>query len=78
MSDFKLWNLSQNGIAFDPQTGETYQLNDAATLFLKFFRQGKSVEDAAREVSTMTGIPYEKALTDAMEFHLQLGQLSAA
>lgn len=78
MTSFKHWNLSDTGMAFDPQTGESFHLNETARKILTLLRQGKTVEEASTEISKAFSIPYEQALTTALEFQVQLEMLSAA
>ena len=78
MTSFKHWNLSDSGMAFDPQSGESFHLNETARLILSLLRQGRTLEDASREIATRFAISYEQALTAALEFQVQLEMLSAA
>ncbi len=77
MSGFKHWNVSDSGMAFDPQTGESFHLNDTACHILKLLRQGKTIEETSREIAAKYKILYEHALTAAMEFQVQLDIMSA-
>lgn len=78
MTSFKQWNLSESGMAFDPQTGESFHLNETARQILRLLRQGKTLEETTAEIAKKFGIPYEQALTAALEFQVQLEMLSAA
>lgn len=78
MSNFKHWNLAAKGMAFDPQTGESFQLNDSARLILSLVREGRSPEEVSRELARSFGIPYERAITDVLEFLVQLDLMGTA
>ena len=78
MSDCKNWNIAVKGMAFDPETGESFQLNDSARVILSLIREGLSPEEISAEVSKRFNIPYEKAITDVLEFLVQLNSLSSA
>ena len=78
MTSFKHWHLSEAGMAFDPQTGESFHLNETARHLLRLLRQGKTLEETTQEVAEAFGISYEQALTAALEFQVQLEILSAA
>ncbi len=78
MSGFKHWNISEAGMAFDPQTGESFQLNRSATLIIEMIRQGEAPETIAKEISQRFGVPYEQALTDVLEFQVHLEILGKA
>ena len=76
MSDCKHWNITHRGMAFDPQTGESFQLNDTGRLILERMREGCSSEVISDEVSRRFGVAYERALTDVLEFLVQLDSMS--
>ena len=78
MSDCRQWNISAKGMAFDPVSGETFQLNSSARLILERIRDGHSPEEVSAEVSRKFGVTYERALTDVLEFLVQLDSLSSA
>jgi hypothetical protein len=78
MSNIRNWNIAVKGMAFDPQTGESFQLNETAKLILMLVREGRSVEDISSEVSKRFGVNYEQALTDVYEFLVHLETLDSA
>jgi predicted Rdx family selenoprotein len=78
MSNCKYWNLTVKGMAFDPESGESFQLNGSGRLILERTREGRSPEEISSEVSRKFGVPYERALTDVLEFQVQLNSLSEA
>ncbi len=78
MSNCRHWNIAVKGMAFDPQTGDTFQLNETAKVILNSIREGLSPEQISTEISRRFGVPYEKALTDVFEFMVQLDSMSEA
>ncbi len=72
MSDYTKWNISSTGIAFDPQTGESFQLNETAKMMIQLLRQELSSEKIAHEISKLFGITYEQAITDLIEFQSEI------
>ena len=61
-----------SGMAFDPQTGESFQLNASAKFIITLHQQELSVEVIAQRLSTEFNIPFEQAITDVLEFQVQL------
>lgn len=78
MADCRHWNIAAKGMAFDPESGESFQLNGSARLILEWTRDGKSPEDISNEMSKRFGVSYESALTDVLEFLVQLNSMSKA
>lgn len=78
MSNCKNWNLAVKGMAFDPQSGDSFQLNSSGRLILERSREGRSVEDIATELSKKYGVNYERAITDVLDFLVQLETVSKA
>lgn len=72
MSSVVNLSISQAGMAFDSSTGESYQLNEAASLILGCVQQGKSTEEIAQLLAQKYQIAYERALTDVLEFQVQI------
>jgi len=72
MSFLKYLNLSDNGMAFDPRTGESYQLNESGRTILTLLQADESVEKIAKQISKQFSVSYGKALTDIFEFQTQL------
>ena len=70
--------MSGKRIAFDPKTGESFQINDSAYFILTLAREGRSSEEIATELSNHFNISYERALTDTMEFLVQLDGIDSA
>lgn len=65
-------NLSSNGMAFDPQTGESFQMNESAKHIIKLLQEGKTSEAIAKSLTEAFDITYERALTDVLEFQVQI------
>ena len=70
--------MSTTGMAFDPKTGESFQLNASAKFILELLHQGKTPEEVAKEVSKKFKIDYEQALTDVLEFQVQIQIMGVA
>ena len=78
MSNVRHWNIAAKGMAFDPESGESFQLNPSARLILERTGEGKSPEEVSAEIVTKFGVTYESALTDVLEFLVQLDSMSKA
>ena len=78
MSNIRHWNIAVKGMAFDPQTGESYQMNDSARFIVEQLKEGRTPEEIATATSRRFGIAYERALTDVIEFVAQLQSMGAA
>jgi hypothetical protein len=76
MSDSKYWNISAKGIAFDPTTGESFQLNQSGHFMLILAQQGLGAEAIAMKVSKTFNISYERSITDVLEFLVHLESMS--
>ncbi|MFA6315929.1 MAG: PqqD family protein [Elusimicrobiota bacterium] len=72
MADIKHWNLSATGMAFDPQTGESFQLNPAAKAIIERLRRGLTDEQIAAEVAKKFGIDQDRAMTDLLVFKAEI------
>lgn len=78
MSNIRSINISTTGMAFDPKTGESFQLNDSAKLIIGLTQKGLSTEEVAKKLASTFKIPFEQALTEVMEFEVQLQILGIA
>ena len=78
MADCRHWNIAAKGMAFDPESGESFQLNGSARMILERTREGRSPEEVAHEIARKFGVTYERALTDVLEFLVQLDSMSNA
>lgn len=72
MTDIKFLHITNKGMAFDPQTGDSFQLNDPAKMILEMMQDGVDQEEIIQKVSQSYGLPYEQILTDVLEFGIQL------
>lgn len=72
MVEVKNWNLSEVGIVFDPQTGESFQLNQSAYLIVSLLKQDKNIEEIAQVLAQKYQITYEQALTDVLAFQVEM------
>jgi hypothetical protein len=72
MSDIKNWNLSEIGMVFDPQTGESFQLNASAYFIISLLKQGQTTEEITSALATKFKISYEEALTDVLAFQVEM------
>jgi len=65
--------LSETGMAFDPSTGESYQLNETARTIIDLLQQGFTYEQIAKILPQRFDVSNEIALTDVLEFQVQMG-----
>jgi hypothetical protein len=59
-------------MAFDPQTGDSFQLNHVAKAILILQQQGLSTEEIVQRLLAQFETTYEQTLTDVLEFQVQL------
>jgi hypothetical protein len=59
-------------MAFDSQSGDSFQLNETARTIITLLQQGLAAEEVARGLTGTYSITYEEALTDVLEFQVQL------
>ncbi|MBI2711351.1 MAG: PqqD family protein [Bdellovibrio sp.] len=78
MSKINYLNISTGGIAFDPKTGESFQLNESAALIISLMQKGMSTEEIAKRLAKQFKLTYEHALTEVMEFEVQLEVIGIA
>src|SRR4051812_14641724 len=74
----KMLNISHTGMAFDPESGDSFQLNESAKLILALQQQGLALEEITNRVAAEFNISHEQALTDVLEFQVQLKILGIA
>ena len=72
MSNIRSLSLSPSGMAFDPRTGESFQLNESAHAIIKDLQEGMPPEVIAKRLSQAFKISLEQALTDVLEFEVQV------
>ncbi|MBI5884428.1 MAG: PqqD family protein [Elusimicrobia bacterium] len=78
MADIKHWNLSETGMAFDPQTGESFQLNPVAKAIIERLRRGLADEQIAAEVAKKFGVEQERVMTDLLVFKAEIDIIRSA
>lgn len=78
MADIKHWNLSETGMAFDPQTGESFRLNPAAKAIIERLRRGLADEEIAAEVAEAFGIDPDRAMRDLLVFKAEIDIIRSA
>lgn len=76
MSNCRNWNFASKGIAFDPESGDSFQLNQSARIILERSREGRSPEEISGELTRKFGVTYERALTDVLEFLVHVDSIS--
>jgi len=72
MSEWKLLQISRRGVAMDPRTGDSYRLNESATLVLRGMQEGASPQEMAEGLVREFNVPYGSALSDVYEFAAML------
>ncbi len=60
--------ISEEGFVFDPETGNSYTVNETGLLILKKLREGLSLEEIAEIMNEEYGISREEALRDIQDF----------
>ncbi len=65
-------SLSQSGLVFDSRSGDSYQINDVASLIISLLQVDKSAEEISKILTETYSISYEQALSDVLEFQVQL------
>jgi hypothetical protein len=72
MNEMKFLHVTNKGMAFDPQSGDSYQLNEAAVMILELLQDKIEQDEIVSKISTYFMISPEEALTDVLEFKIQL------
>ncbi len=72
MSDWQLLQISRRGVAMDPRSGDSYRLNESATLVLRGLQEGLSPQLIAEALSREFDVAYGPALSDVYEFTAML------
>lgn len=75
-SDGRLSRLavSETGFIFDPQTGQSYTLNQTGMLALDLIKRGSDIENAARYLADEYEVSIEVAASSLEAFLFQLGR----
>ncbi len=80
MTSSRLHALAVNdeGFAFDPTTGETYQLNRTGLFILQKLKEGQTPEEIARALTETFEVSEEEAYRDVIDFmeHVRMYNLS--
>jgi len=66
--------ISASGFVFDPQTGQSFTLNETALAALDVLKSGASLQSAAQTLSERYDVPFEVAETSLCSFVIQLGR----
>ena len=72
MNECRFLHLTNKGITFDPQTGDSFQINHTAEKILKLIQEKHNQDEIVDIMVKDYLIPHEKALTDYLEFTIQL------
>ncbi|MBD2041465.1 PqqD family peptide modification chaperone [Microcoleus sp. FACHB-672] len=72
MTHTQLLDVTEDGFAFDPRTGESYTLNPCEWLVLQRLQLGENQNQVADFLSEKFGIPQSAAQRDVADFFGQL------
>ena len=72
MSGIKFLHITNKGMAFDPQTGDSFQLNPPARMILELLQDNIEENEIISKLCTEYEITKEQSLTDVLEFKIQL------
>ncbi|MBL6989240.1 MAG: PqqD family protein [Bacteriovoracaceae bacterium] len=72
MSNFSHLAVNDNGFLFDPTSGQSFTLNTMAQEVMSAMKEGKDVDQIARELSHSYEVSYESAYEDVLEFGTKL------
>ncbi len=72
MTPFKPLDVTDDGFAFDPCTGESYTLNSCGQLVLQRLQQGENPKQIAHFLASHFGIAQSTAERDITDFFQQL------
>ena len=75
MSKLRSITVTEDGFAFNVNTGESYTLNRCGQLVLKQLKQGHNRQEITLFLSTEFGIPISQAERDMADFFAQLKAL---
>lgn len=68
-------DLSPEGLAFDPATGDSFMLNEVGLSLLKSLQAGSNEDEAAVMLVEEYQVPREQALRDVADFQERLRTL---
>ncbi len=60
--------INDEGFIFDPETGNSYTVNETGLFILKRLKEGKTPEEIASELSENYDVATEEALRDVLDF----------
>ncbi len=72
MNKIKFLHITNKGMAFDPQTGESFQLNESARLIMELMQDQSELKNIITKMTEKYSISEEQALTDFLEFEIQM------
>ncbi len=72
MEQLKFLHITNKGMVFDPQNGESYQLNESGKMILEGLQDQSKDEEIIKKITIQFGISKEQSLTDVLEFKTQL------
>ena len=64
--------INENGFAFDPLNGESYNLNESASEIIDLLKRGNEIKEVAITLATSYDISFEEAYTDLLDFKQKL------
>ncbi len=65
-------SISKSGLAFDSRNGDSYQINESASLIVSLLQQDKTIEEVSEIIATNYNLSPEQALSDVLEFQNNL------
>jgi hypothetical protein len=72
MASLSELDLSPEGLAFDPATGDAFMLNDVGLSLLKSLQAGSSEDQAAGMLIEEYQVPRDQAVRDVADFQERL------
>lgn len=72
MKEWQLLQISRRGVAMNPRSGESYRLNETATIILRGMQEEKTPQTIAESICQEFNVPYGSALSDVYEFSAML------
>ena len=64
--------ISETGFIFDPQTGQSFTVNQTGLFVLNGFKKGKDSETVSHDLADACSVPIELAQSSVEAFILQL------
>ena len=66
--------VSETGFIFDPQTGQSFSVNQTGHLVIEILKRNESASSAAHELALRCDKPYELTLCSVEAFMMQLAR----